>query len=111
MSLHDGSLQRAQKLLKKRSSIVWARGSLRMILHAENGQVSVPETFYRPVVQVHMSDLQVPGSFDRSVIAFNSKTVILGSDQNPSGLDLLHGMISPSVAVRHLYSGATVCEP
>ena len=56
---HSGLLNQFTKLRKQRGRIVRSRGSFRMILDTKDGEFPVSESFIRPVVEIHVRNLDL----------------------------------------------------
>src|SRR5712692_6812481 len=78
-----------------------SRRGLRLILHAEQRQVPVPQAFKRIVVQVHVRELDF-ALWQRFRI--DREIVIVGGDLDLSRLQLFHGMIAAMVPELQLKS-------
>src|ERR1700738_3896459 len=98
-------LEGAEKLLEERPGVVRTGGGLRVILDPEDWQLAMTQTLDRPVIQIHVGHLELPGVLNRSLISLHRKAVVLRCDENPARIDFLHRMISSAMPVRHLHSG------
>ena len=78
--LPDCPPERAQELLEQGSGVVRSRCRLRMVLDAEYRQGAVTKPFDGSVVQIDVRDLEIRRTFDRCLIPFNCKSVVLGGD-------------------------------
>ena len=75
--------------------IVRPRAGFRMVLHAEDGQILVPETFNGAVVQIDVRDDSAFG-FERFLI--DGKSVILAGDFDSSRVEVFHRLISAAMS-------------
>src|SRR5258706_10987743 len=93
-SLRRGMLRSAlhqlHEIVEQVMRIVRPGRRLRVILHAEDGMVAMPETFQRLVVQIGMRDLdfvEVEG------VGIDGEAMIMRSDLDAPGDFVEHGMI------------------
>src|SRR5579862_9881481 len=70
--------------------VMRTRGSLRMILYAEQRQIPMPQAFQRRVIQIHVRELDFTL---RQRIRVDREIVIVRRDLNLSRLQLLNRMI------------------
>ncbi len=70
--------------------IMWAGGSFRVVLDAEERQVLVAHTFVGVVVQIQMRDFDIAGG---QRFRIDAETMILGGDFHLIGKEVFHGMI------------------
>ena len=79
------------------------RRRLRVILHAEQRQIPVPQAFQRRVIQIHVR--QFDFAF-RQRIRIDCKIVVVRRDLNLPGGQLLYGMIPTMVSKFQLEGSA-----
>src|SRR5947199_5713436 len=87
------------------------RCRLGVILHGENWQLAMPEPFDRTIVEVHVGHFELLHAGDPPLPPFHGETMILGRDEHPPRSDITHGMISATMAIRHLDRARPVGEP
>src|SRR2546426_6026155 len=78
------------------------RRGLRMVLNSEKGQLSVPQSFYRVIIEVKVCHLKFLGTRDVLSRSPYSKSVVLARYENLTRLKLSNRVISPAVAVGEL---------
>ena len=110
MALSDRPPEGAEELLKEGSGVVGSRRGLRVVLDTEYRHGPVTKPFDGPVVQIDVSDFEIGRTFDRSLISFDRKAVVLGSNENAATLYRLHWVISTAVSVGHFHRRASKGE-
>jgi hypothetical protein len=88
-------LHHLRKLFEQIMRVVRAWGGLRVILHAEEGQIAVAQTFERFVVQVSMCELDFTLG---QRIWIDGEVMVMSRDFDLSGLQIFHRMIPAVVA-------------
>src|SRR5690242_10309060 len=106
MELANRAAKCAQKLLKEWSRVVRTRRCLRVVLYSKHWKLAVTKAFDGTIVQVHVSDFQITRSRHRLLVTGYRESVVLRGDEDMSGLDFLHRMVSTSVAIGHLHGRA-----
>ena len=96
-----------QELIEVGDGVVRAGSRLGMVLDSEHRQLTVADPLNRPIVQVHVRNLESGSSSDAGLITLDSEAVILRRDQYASGSHLLDRMISTPVPVWELCRRAT----
>ena len=84
-----------------------ARRSLRMVLDGKDGEAEVPHSFNRPVIQIHVGQLDFPAGDGVDV---DRKAVVLGRDLDLSGVELLDRVVRPMMAKFEFIGSATQGE-
>ena len=77
-----------------------------MILDSEHRQLTMADSFYGPIIEVHVSDLEIRSSADTRLVTFDGEAVVLGSDQDSPGPHFLDGMVSTAMAIRKFFRSA-----
>ena len=70
-----------------------SRRGFRVILHAEYRLLFMPQTFHRLVVQINA----VHRHIRRQRIGINGKTMVLGGDLHPAGIQILDWLIASAM--------------
>lgn len=83
-----------------------ARSRFGMVLDSEDRKLAVADPFDGPVIQVHVSDLEIRCSGDTRRVTFYGEAVVLRSDQDSPGPHLFHGMVSTAMAIRKFFRRA-----
>jgi len=74
---------------------MWAGAGFGMVLHAEERQCFVPESFDGLIVEIHM---RYDGAVFFETFAIHRESVVLAGDFDPAGVEILNGLISTAMA-------------
>src|SRR5258708_40238900 len=96
------SLNRAQKLVEMRDSVVRTRRCLRVILNAEHRQLTMSDAFDGPVIEVQVRHFEVARARHAAFISLYREPVVLRCYENSPASHLLHRVIATTMAVRKL---------
>src|SRR6185437_7691549 len=94
-------LHHLHEILEQIMRIVWAGARFRVVLHAKQRQIPVPQAFERVVIQINVGEFNFTL---RKRIGIHGKVMVVRGDFNLSGVQLLHWMISAVVAEFQLES-------
>jgi hypothetical protein len=91
--------------------VVRPRRGLGVVLHGEEGKLTMPNPLDGAVVQVEMSDLECGSSRYPERVSNYREAMVLGRDEHLAGTQIAHRMIPPAVAIGHLGRRAAIGEP
>ena len=81
---------------------------LGMVLHGEERELSVANPFDSSVVQIQVRHLERRRTGNAVLVANHREPMVLGGDEHLIVPNVAHWVISASMPVRHLGSGAAV---
>ena len=91
----DTGFHHRDEIPEKVIAVMWTRGSLGMILNAEERKPSMPESLVGSIVQVHVRHLDEIGAECRRI---HGKPVVLCGDFNSICQQIFHRMVAPPMA-------------
>src|SRR5687768_6728352 len=91
-------LHQLQKAIEQVAAVVWPRGRLGVVLHAEYGTRFVLESLDRVVVEVPVRDAQIGRARDVATFGPDREAVVLRRDLDAAPIQLFHGVVTAVVA-------------
>ena len=82
--------------------VVWAGGSLRVILHRDDGQSLVTHAFDALVVEIYVRDLNL----GRQRVGFHREAMIVRSDFHVAVAEILNGLVTATMS-EHQFESLT----